>query len=183
MGLAPRAPSAWVRRLYGKPDQVSDVRVSRRDFGRVQLHRNNRGYHFALRICLLIHKNLMIVERVGRARFRDFRADAQPMGAVFESFVFNFFRVEQRRFRVSRPHIAWHAAEGSDADLLRLPQMRTDVVTWIRDVDTRDLRSRPIVERPRSLGGPHAPSGGAGSPRSPSVLSCTQRRRNGSSKP
>jgi 5-methylcytosine-specific restriction enzyme subunit McrC len=119
---------ARVRRLYGKLDQVADVGISRRDFGRVQLHRNNRSYDFALRICLLIHENLMIDERDGRARFRDFRADAQQMGAVFESFVFNFFRIEQRRFRVSRPHIAWHAAEGSDADLLRLPRMRTDVM-------------------------------------------------------
>jgi 5-methylcytosine-specific restriction enzyme subunit McrC len=119
--------SARVRRLYGKLDQVSDVRISRRDFGRVQLQRNNSGYHFALRVCLLIHENLMVDDGMV-ARSWDFRADAQQMGAVFELFVFNFFRIEQRRFRISRPHIAWHAAEGSDADLLRLPRMRTDVV-------------------------------------------------------
>jgi len=119
---------ARVRRLYRKLDMVSDVRIARRDFGRVQLHRNNRGYDFALRICLLIHDNLMVDERDGRARFRDFRADARQMGAVFEAFVFNFFRIEQQRFRVSRPHIPWHAAEGDATDLLRLPRMRTDVV-------------------------------------------------------
>ena len=117
-----------VHRLYRKLDAVSDIRVTRRDFGRVQLHRNNRAYDFALRICLVIHDNLMIEEGTGRAKFRDFRSDPQKMGGVFEAFVFNFFHLEQSHFRVSRPHIAWHDAQGTETDLLRLPAMRTDVV-------------------------------------------------------
>lgn len=122
-----------VRRLYRKLNAVSDPRITRRGFGRVQLHRNNRAYDFALRICLVIHENLMIEEWTGRGKFRDFRSDPQQMGAVFEAFVFNFFRLEQKRFRVSRPHIAWHNANGTDTDLLRLPVMRTDVVLEAAD--------------------------------------------------
>jgi 5-methylcytosine-specific restriction enzyme subunit McrC len=124
---------ARVRRLHQKMDSVSDVPISRRDFGRVQLHRNNRTYDFALRLCLLIHVNLMIEDGTGRATFRDFRRDERQMGALFEAFVYNFFDVEQRRFRVSRPHIAWHDARGAEADLQRLPAMRTDIVLESRD--------------------------------------------------
>jgi 5-methylcytosine-specific restriction enzyme subunit McrC len=128
-----------LRRLYQKLDAVSDVRITRRDFGRVQLHRNNRAYDFALRLCRLIYGNLMIEEGGGRVRFRDFRRDERQMGALFEAFVRNFYHREQRQYRISRPHIAWYAAEGSDADLERLPQMRTDMVLesaercWIID--------------------------------------------------
>lgn len=122
-----------VHRLYRKLDAVSDVRVTRRDFGRVQLHRNNRAYDFALRICLVIHDNLMIEEGTGRAKFRDFRSDQQKMGALFEAFVFNFYHLEQKRFAVLRPHIPWHDARGTETDLLRLPLMRTDVVLEAAD--------------------------------------------------
>jgi 5-methylcytosine-specific restriction enzyme subunit McrC len=116
------------RELYRRMDAVSDVRITRRDFGQVQMHRNNRSYGFALRICQLVHENLMVQEGTGRSLFRDFRGDARQMGALFEDFVFNFFDAEQRRFRPSRPHILWHQAQGTEADLLRLPRMRTDVV-------------------------------------------------------
>jgi 5-methylcytosine-specific restriction enzyme subunit McrC len=117
-----------LRRLHQKLDAVAEVRVSSRDFGMVQLHRNNRLYDLALRICRLIHDNLMIEERTGQARFRDFRADERQMGALFEEFVRSFYRREQRRFRVSSPHISWHEAQGSTAALQHLPIMRSDVV-------------------------------------------------------
>jgi 5-methylcytosine-specific restriction enzyme subunit McrC len=117
-----------VRRLHQKLDAVADVRIERRDFGRVQIHRNNRAYDFALRLCRLIHDNLMIEEGAARASFRDLRRDDRQMAALFEEFVFNFFDIEQRVYRVSRPHIAWHEASGTVADLEMLPTMRTDVV-------------------------------------------------------
>jgi 5-methylcytosine-specific restriction enzyme subunit McrC len=123
-----RRVRAHVARVYRKMDLVGDVRITRRDFGRVQLHRNNRGYDLALRLCQLIYDNLMIEPGTGRARFRDFRRDEQQMGALFERFVYNFFRLEQERFEVSSPWIAWHEAWGSEMDLQRLPIMRTDVV-------------------------------------------------------
>lgn len=117
-----------LRRLYQKLDAVADIRVTARDFGRVQIHRNNRLYDFALRLCRLVHDNLRVEPGSGHTRFHDFRADERRMGALFEEFVRGFFRREQDRFRVSSPHVAWHDAHGSDGDLRRLPVMRTDVV-------------------------------------------------------
>lgn len=117
-----------IRRLHAKLDAVADVSISARDFRQVQLHRNNRTYDFAIRICQLVHENLLIEPATGRAAFRDFRADDRQMARLFEDFVLNFFRREQAAFRVSRPHIEWHDAQGTDLDLQRLPAMRTDVV-------------------------------------------------------
>jgi 5-methylcytosine-specific restriction enzyme subunit McrC len=139
-----------LRVVYRKMDAVSDVRVTSRDFGRVQLHRNNRLYDFALRLCRLIHDNLMIEPGSGEARFRDFRSDEAQMGAVFEEFARAFFRREQSRFRVSSPHVAWFRAEGADADLGRLPTMRTDIVLEAPDrcivLDTK-FYSEPLASR------------------------------------
>lgn len=135
-----------VRRQVRALDAVADVRVVRRDFGRVQLHRNNRVYDFALRLCRLIHENLMVDPATGEARFRDFRADERRMGALFEAFVYRFYRREQQHFRVSRPHIAWHDAHGSEQALALLPRMRTDVV--LRSPDRRIIVETKFYANP-----------------------------------
>jgi 5-methylcytosine-specific restriction enzyme subunit McrC len=114
-----------VRALHAKLDAVSDVRITRRDFGSVQLHRNNHLYAFVLDLCRLIHDNLLVDENGTVARFRDFREDDPAMAAVFERFVFNFLDREQRRYRVARPRIPWHEAEAPQGGL---PGMQTDVV-------------------------------------------------------
>ncbi|MQA91859.1 MAG: hypothetical protein GEU90_16830 [Gemmatimonas sp.] len=119
---------ARIRRLHVKLDAVSDVQIAARDFRLVQLHRQNRAYDFALRVCRLIHENLMIEPGGGRAAFHDFRENDRAMARLFEDFVLRFYRREQDRFRVSRPHIQWHDAQGTELDLEHLPVMRTDVV-------------------------------------------------------
>lgn len=117
-----------IRTLYHKLGGVSDAAITRRDFGRVQLHGNNAPYAFALSVCRVIHENIMIEAGSGRARFRDFHANQQQMGSLFESFIFNFLQREQRTFRVTRPRIDWHNSQSSTSDVRRLPVMRTDVV-------------------------------------------------------
>lgn len=120
--------AAGVRRQVRALDAVGDMRLSRSDFGRVQLHRNNRVYDFALRICRLVHENLIVDPASGAARFRDFRADQRKMGALFEAFIYRFYAREMPRFRVSRPKVRWNVAAASEAALRMLPEMRTDVV-------------------------------------------------------
>lgn len=107
---------------------VTDIRVQRRDFARVRIHRNNRGYDFVLRLCQLVHESLLVESADGVVAFYDFRDDEARMGKLFEDFLFNFFRREQRACRVDRPHINWYEATGSPRDLERLPIMRTDIV-------------------------------------------------------
>lgn len=50
------------------------------------------------------------------------------MWQVFEDFLLEFYRVEQRQYRVGRPRIEWFEAEGRSYDLEHLPGMQTDIV-------------------------------------------------------
>lgn len=117
-----------VSRVYRRLEGITTIRLTRKHFRSVQLHRNNRYYKFLLDVCAIIHENILIDETSGAARFRDFRADDQAMGSVFERFVFNFLSREQGEYRVSRPRIAWDVTDASDMDLARLPAMQTDIV-------------------------------------------------------
>ena len=114
-------------RLYRKLDAVSDVRLTGSLFRTVRIHRNNRFYSFLLHLCRIVHDNLLVNEEEGTARFRDFRRNPQQMGLVFQQFVRTFCE-RQTDYRVSAPKIDWFGAEGSDADLRRLPGMETDIV-------------------------------------------------------
>ena len=134
-------------RLYRKLDAVSDVRLTAGLFRTVRVHRNNRFYRFLLHVCRIVHDNLLVNQEDGTARFRDFRADAQQMGLVFQQFVRTFCERETD-CRVSAPQINWFGAEGSTADLRRLPAMHTDIVLKSPErtviVDTKFYR-RPLA--------------------------------------
>ncbi|WP_375416868.1 hypothetical protein [uncultured Hymenobacter sp.] len=62
----------------------------------------------------------------GRVRFPDFRRDEALMARIFEQFVRNFFRLEQRQFRVYAETISWQATAPEAASLALLPAMLTD---------------------------------------------------------
>jgi 5-methylcytosine-specific restriction endonuclease McrBC regulatory subunit McrC len=67
--------------------EVRDIEIRSRLFGQVQLHRNNRFYDFLMKVCELVHRNLLISETAGHSRFRDFTRDRQQMAILYESFV------------------------------------------------------------------------------------------------
>jgi len=117
-------------RLRSLRDQlvgVSDIDVQRRCFRQVQLHRNNRFYRFLLNVCELCHLSLLADEREGRWRFMDFERDEAKMRDVFQDFVLNFFRIEQREFAVSRERFHWTTSEPPTGEVPLLPTMTTDV--------------------------------------------------------
>ena len=62
----------------------------------------------------------------GRARFPDFRRDEALMARLFEQFVRNFYRREQRQYRVFAETISWQATAADAGALSLLPTMLTD---------------------------------------------------------
>jgi 5-methylcytosine-specific restriction enzyme subunit McrC len=96
-------------------------------FRRVQLHRNNHYYGFLLNVCELIYDHLLVDERTGKSRFRDFLRDENRMAALFEKFVRNFYELEQDVFDVRSPKIKWQATSEDATAMRYLPEMRTDV--------------------------------------------------------
>lgn len=87
--------------------------------------------HLALRAAELLLLNLLPttrpVESAARYHFHDFTTDETQMGAIFEAFVRNFLRREQRAATVSAEVLRWRGARAATpAALALLPVMRTD---------------------------------------------------------
>ena len=119
-----------IRLAYRTLEGVSVVRLSRRLFGQVQLDRNRRRYRFLLSVCRLVHECLLVDETSGDARFTDFRRDRARMWKLFEDFVTEFYRREQREFRVNPGgrRIRWDDAGTADHQRATIPQMEGDVL-------------------------------------------------------
>jgi 5-methylcytosine-specific restriction enzyme subunit McrC len=106
---------------------VDPIHLTSQIFRRVQLHRNNHYYIFLLNVCELIHEHLLVDERSGRSRFRDFVRDERRMAGLFEEFVRNFYRLKQKVFQVKSLQIKWQAEPLDESAMNYLPVMQTDV--------------------------------------------------------
>lgn len=105
---------------------VTDLTVTSNDFRRVQVQGNRNRYRFVLNVCHLVHRCVLLDERVGRWRFRSFTGTEQAMGRLFQEFLREFLRTEQRVFPdVRSPQVPWDL-DGDDGGLL--PTMNTDIV-------------------------------------------------------
>ena len=114
-----------------------------------------------LHVCELLHRSALPEPAAdGRTRFVDFRRDERLMAQLFEAFVRNFYRLEQRRFRVSSETISWQAAADQPEDLSLLPAMITDTTLEAPHrkiiLDTKYYRAalRPRYDRQRLIS-PH----------------------------
>jgi 5-methylcytosine-specific restriction enzyme subunit McrC len=118
--------------LMRQLSDVQDIEITTRLFGRVQLHRNNSFYDFLMKVCELVHRNLLISETPGRSRFRDFTRDPKQMAVLYESFVRNFYR-QHSRFSVKREDIYWRWVASDAVSAGLLPKMQTDISLSARD--------------------------------------------------
>lgn len=108
-------------------DGISPVHLSGVTFRSVQLHGNNAFYDFVLRVCRLIFDVTVVDQATGARRFRDFVQDDRQMAGLFERFVLNFYRREQRAFTARSKRIDWAPATGTEEHLAFLPSMKTDI--------------------------------------------------------
>lgn len=117
-----------LRPLYQRFHDIDDIQIASRDFSKVVLHRNNSFYKFLLNIAHLLHENLLLDESKGEWIFRDFVRDEEKMAALFEKFIFNFYRHEVAdRYAVASEYITWQAVPVGNSSLDFLPKMKTDV--------------------------------------------------------
>lgn len=121
--------------------EVEYIDLTPSNFHRVQLNRNNTFYGFLLNICELLAEQLIVEEKKGTTRFKDFTDDIQKMRKLYELFVLNFYDIEQTVYNVDSPKIKWHGEpqdkESSDA----LFSMQTDITLTSKDstiiIDTK----------------------------------------------
>jgi len=86
---------------------VTDMTVTSNDFRRVQVQGNRNRYRFILNVCQLVHRCVHLDQRSGRWRFQSFAGNEQAMGRLFQAFLKEFLRTEQRVFPdVRSPQVA-----------------------------------------------------------------------------
>jgi 5-methylcytosine-specific restriction enzyme subunit McrC len=111
------------RQFFG----VSDIRLDAQIFSRVHLHRNIAGYGLLMRVAELAFHSLLPAQGGSGFKFNDIMRDERKMAAVFEAFVRNFYRREQRHFAVEPLILQWDALELSNSGDGRLPTMVADI--------------------------------------------------------
>ena len=130
-------------------------------FRELRRQRPDSAAQFLAHVCELVWQVALPEPAAdGRRRFTDFRRDEGLMARIFEQFVRNFYRREQRHFRVYAETIAWQAAAAAPADLALLPTMLTDTTLEAPDrkiiLDTKYYAAalRPRYDRQRLIA-PH----------------------------
>lgn len=107
---------------------VDLIEMKESHFKQVKLDRNNRFYGFVINVCHLIFQSTLPSEEKGKYKFSDFTRDEKKMNLLFESFIRNFYRIEQREFNtVKKEIIKWQFQEESIGSYQYLPQMEIDI--------------------------------------------------------
>ena len=113
-------------RLIRKFNDVDLIRLTASVFKRVQIHQNNSFYAFLINVCELVYLQGTPNSEQGDMKMRDFSRDEVKMRKVFQDFVFNFYKMNQKEYSVFSERLTWGAL-GDEESLRLLPNMYTDV--------------------------------------------------------
>jgi 5-methylcytosine-specific restriction enzyme subunit McrC len=113
-------------RLVRKFNDVDLIRLTASVFKRVQIYQNNSFYAFLTNVCELVYLQGTPNSEIGNMKIRDFSRDEVKMRKVFQDFVFNFYKLNQKEYSVASERLTWGAIGDEDA-LRHLPNMYTDV--------------------------------------------------------
>jgi 5-methylcytosine-specific restriction enzyme subunit McrC len=117
-----------IRNLICMFPEIRQTELTKSIFSRIRYNRNNRFYNFVLNVCELINDNLLPSEDRGDWLFTDFTRDEVKMYRLFESFVFNFYRIEFKGiFTVRRESISWQFEFENPEHAAYIPGMLTDI--------------------------------------------------------
>lgn len=118
-----------VMALLGRMGAVDNIRLSRKAFASVRLHRNTQRYALPVAVCRMLFDQLIVSEGAGTYTFASFLRDEVRMRRVFEHFVRNLLRRRLAvRYSVGGRRIDWAKMGGSSADLALLPTLNMDVL-------------------------------------------------------
>jgi 5-methylcytosine-specific restriction enzyme subunit McrC len=107
---------------------IEQIEITTSLFKQVKLKRNNRFYGFIMNVCQIIHENILPSEDQGKYKFSDFTRDERKMNQLFEAFVRNFYRIEQKKYTtVKKEVIKWQFEQSDNESFQYLPQMETDI--------------------------------------------------------
>ena len=107
---------------------IDQIEITSSLFKQVRLNRNNRFYGFVMNVCQIIYDSTLPSEEQGKYKFSDFTRDDNKMNQLFEAFIRNFYRIEQRKYKtVKKETIKWQFDNTDNESYQYLPQMETDI--------------------------------------------------------
>ena len=112
---------------YFKFSNIDEIEIQLVLFSKVRIHRNNSSYDFLLKISKLIIENTVLDVAEGNYHFKEFIGSDKAMASLFEGFVRNFYKREQKVFSVKREDINWDATPIGSSSESYLPKMQTDI--------------------------------------------------------
>ncbi len=107
---------------------IDEIEMASSLFKQVKLNRNNHFYGFVMNVCEIIYDSTLPSEQQGTYKFADFTREEGKMNRLFEAFIRNFYKLEQRRYKtVKKETIKWQFENTDLGNDQYLPQMETDI--------------------------------------------------------
>ena len=107
---------------------IDQIEITNSLFKQIRLNRNNRFYGFVMNVCQIIYESTLPSEEHGKYKFSDFTRDDNKMNQLFEGFIRNFYKIEQKKFKiVKKETITWQFDNSDNESYQYLPQMETDI--------------------------------------------------------
>lgn len=107
---------------------IEQIEITNSLFKQVRLNRNNRFYGFVMNVCQIIYESTFPSEEQGKYKFSDFTRDDNKMNQLFEAFIRNFYKIEQKKYKtVKKEIIKWQFDHTENESYQYLPQMETDI--------------------------------------------------------
>lgn len=106
---------------FGSVDLIDCTMI---DWSRLQYNRNNVSYKMLMNICYLIVEGMLMTTDEGNIKLNRF-IDDQRMAALYERFIYEYYRKTYPEFAVTRSQIDWNTDDGM---IELLPRMKSDVM-------------------------------------------------------
>ena len=111
--------------LRRRLSNVSNIELRKSHFSGLNFNSNNQFYEFLINVCEMIFSNLLPSENKGKYKFRKFSEDR--LDDLFESFVRNFYAIEQGKMKVKSERLNWRFEPITEGSKEYLPIMITDI--------------------------------------------------------
>jgi 5-methylcytosine-specific restriction enzyme subunit McrC len=103
--------------------EVGEIQLTKKVFSQIYFGRQNVHYKRMVHLAKMLFELSLLSHKQGKWSLFSAELDEKALNGIFEKFLFHFYRIEQKDYRVSSEVLKW-GLEGNSAFL---PQMKTDV--------------------------------------------------------
>jgi 5-methylcytosine-specific restriction enzyme subunit McrC len=103
--------------------EVGEIQLTKKVFSQIYFGRQNVHYKRMIHLAMMLFELSLLSHKQGKWSLFSAELDEKALNGIFEKFLFHFYRIEQKDYRVSSEVLMWRL-EGNTSFL---PQMKTDV--------------------------------------------------------